>query len=942
MKNFFLSFVLLFLSFSLSQAQVNTYTFTQTSGAYSEITGTLFDSATSNSGATSLDDVQYLSRAIGFSFVMNGTAYTTYSMNTNGQITFGATGPGTTNYTPISATTAYESCIAGLSRDLQGIYGFTATRTLASTTLTGVTNFAGIVVGKIVQGTGIPAGTRVTAINTGAGTVDISLAATAAGTTTLNCCSGELRSETQGSAGSRVHIIQWKNFQRFSSATLTDNFNFQIRIYETTNLIEVVYGSVTANATAIVPQVGLRGLTNADFNNRTSTTTWSASTAGAVNTASMTLSSTVFPGSGQIYRWAPFVPLNNDVGTTVILNPVNGGGSGIQAPVATIKNFGNNSQSGYNVTCTISPGGYSNTQTAPLLTTGNTANINFANVNLAANTNYTVTVYTSLPGDQNLANDTQRVSVSLINANYGNDSGYFYANNLALDQPSFPVWCWKDTTGSKSVLVNGVTAPGNTLVGSVDDGYYKLSLKNILLSFGMDTTDKHLKYNGVCYDSIFPGTNGIVGLTEAFGSISLTSFNIDGARVAKNALLPMWHDFDLGTLTFQTTNRLSYLAQGNQLIITYSKVAAFAPENNWATFQVVIEIVSGCAVANSNFRYTMADTTNGQTSAAYLSDYLAQYPAATGGITTFRNYVSGYSQNGAPIAYAGYVSTANPLPASPSTQLNIKRPLYNLTTGSGLAIEYGPNNLNLNEISCSKKSPIRVSVALQGLQSNGSPVGSTLRVRDTVTINVRETFVPYAVLQQFKVYLDSAHNGSYAYGYADLDFAWEQGHPYYLEVSHRNSVFAWSNPFSSNTDSLRYNFTTSIGQTYGNIAVVINGAASMYTGDIASPIDAPDGCVTLVDLLNIYNESQAFASGPYVLADLNYDGTVDLSDLILVYNNNVAFICGVKPPGALDGSYVSPVLNYVPDSRIMIIPDPNYVDKEALLLNEASVNEEKK
>lgn len=937
MRNLFLLFISIsILSFIPdAKAQVSTYTFLQTSSVYTGITGTLLDSATSTTGATSLDDVQYTNLPIGFSFTMNGNSYTTFSMNTNGQITFGATGPGTTNYTPISSTTAYAGCVAMLARDLQGIFGFTATRTLSSTTLTGVTDFTGIVVGKIVAGTGIAAGTRVVSYNTGSGTVELSAAATAAGTTTLNCCSGELRYETTGSAGSRVMTLQYSNFKRFSSATLTDNFNFQVKLYETTNVIEIVYGPSIANSTAIVPQVGLRGASNSDFNNRTTTTDWSASTAGGANNATMTLSNTVFPASGQKYQWTPAVILN-DVGVSANLAPTGQilvGSSPVQ-PSAKVKNYGISNQNVpfmvvYKITGPVS---YQDSMTTTV-NANSEVTVNFpGNFNPNTLGNYSVTIYTELGSDQNRTNDTLKSAFAVSPpANYGNDSGYFYVNNLGTNQPSYPTYCWKDTAGSISVLVNGVTSPGNTLVGSVDDGYYILSLKNILLALGQDTTDKHLKYNGNCYDSIFPGSNGIIGLTQQFGVTSLTAWQVDGAKVANNALLPIWHDFDLGTLTFQSTNRLSYKVEGSQLIITYDKVAAFAPENNWASYQVVIDIVTGCGGPNSNFRYTMADTTGGRTSAAFLNDYIAQYPVGDGQVTTFRNYVSGYSFTGAPNVYGGYVSSVNPLPATPSTQVNIKRPLFNLTTGQGLAVEFGPNQNNLSKFNCSLT--LSVALSLQGPQSNPTP-----RVRDTVTVNLRNGNSPYSVVASYKVFLDSAYNnvGGYSYGYKNISSPeLQKNTPYYIEILNRNTVTSWSTSTSTATDILSYDFTTNNNKTYGSNATLVNGAASFYSGDLASPIiDVQDGCVDLSDIIAVNNDASQFTTGPYVLADLNFDGFVDLTDLVIVYNNAANFICSVFPPGAAEFT-ASPAVNfnynYVRDTKVTILPDPYFMDKEAQL-----------
>jgi hypothetical protein len=48
---------------------------------------------------------------------------------------------------------------------------------------------------------------------------------------------------TTGSAGSRVLTVEWLGFSR--SAVVGDNLNFQIKLYETTNVVEIVYGSFT-------------------------------------------------------------------------------------------------------------------------------------------------------------------------------------------------------------------------------------------------------------------------------------------------------------------------------------------------------------------------------------------------------------------------------------------------------------------------------------------------------------------------------------------------------------------------------------------------------------------------------------------------------------------------------------------------------------------------
>lgn len=116
-----------------------------------------------------------------------------------------------------------------------------------------------------------------------------------------NTGSGELRYETIGAAPNRVLVVQWASYRSFGATG--DNYNFQIRLHETTGRVEVQYGTVGQNATNRTRQLGLRGNTAADFNNRTTTTSWATTTAGANNGATCTLTTTIVPVNGSIFRW---------------------------------------------------------------------------------------------------------------------------------------------------------------------------------------------------------------------------------------------------------------------------------------------------------------------------------------------------------------------------------------------------------------------------------------------------------------------------------------------------------------------------------------------------------------------------------------------------------------------------------------------------------------
>lgn len=111
-----------------------------------------------------------------------------------------------------------------------------------------------------------------------------------------------IRYKTLGTAPNRVLIVQWKN-SRFGDQT--GNLNFQIRLYETSNIVEVAYGSFAEITNTYNAEVGLRGSTNSDFNNRQTTNNWSATTAGTANNHTVSISNTVYPQTGLVYRWTP-------------------------------------------------------------------------------------------------------------------------------------------------------------------------------------------------------------------------------------------------------------------------------------------------------------------------------------------------------------------------------------------------------------------------------------------------------------------------------------------------------------------------------------------------------------------------------------------------------------------------------------------------------------
>lgn len=112
---------------------------------------------------------------------------------------------------------------------------------------------------------------------------------------------GEIRYQTIGSAPDRTFVIQWKNFRDYGATG--DILNFQIHLGENKQ-IKFVYGNITI-VNSDVCQVGLRGTATSDFLNRTSTTSWTTTSAGTVNTATISVSTTLNPGLGTTFTFTP-------------------------------------------------------------------------------------------------------------------------------------------------------------------------------------------------------------------------------------------------------------------------------------------------------------------------------------------------------------------------------------------------------------------------------------------------------------------------------------------------------------------------------------------------------------------------------------------------------------------------------------------------------------
>ena len=215
------------------------YSFTSASGTYAAISGG------TSIGAVTDDEQVYTNIDIGFTFTFAGTAYTKFSVATNGFLAMGATVATAT--LPISVSTGTNNVISALGVDL----------------------------------------------------------AAQAGT-----YPSDLQYKVLGTSPARTLVVQWTNYKKKAATAGTDLFNFQIRLNEADNTVQIVYGAFTVNATSSAPQVGLRAASNADYFNRLASTTfvWASSIEGIANTSACTLTATTKPASGLTWTWTPYTP----------------------------------------------------------------------------------------------------------------------------------------------------------------------------------------------------------------------------------------------------------------------------------------------------------------------------------------------------------------------------------------------------------------------------------------------------------------------------------------------------------------------------------------------------------------------------------------------------------------------------------------------------------
>jgi len=245
MKKFYSLLLFVLLFFVYGNAQMN-YNFSAISGTYTALSSGTNPTILPTTSGGNTDEGYANNLSIGFSFSYNGTNYTSFGICTNGFIYLGSSG-------------------------------------LSNSSITYDNNLA----------TGLPAARPIIAPLWD--DIDVQ--------TTTN-----IKYLVSGSAPNRVLTIEWANalWDPFAAAAA---ISFQVKLYETTNVIEFIYkqeaGNIEDNFGAVGASIGISSTATGTGNflslNNSSN---NPSVSSSLNTNDIITK----PATGQIYRFTPLIP----------------------------------------------------------------------------------------------------------------------------------------------------------------------------------------------------------------------------------------------------------------------------------------------------------------------------------------------------------------------------------------------------------------------------------------------------------------------------------------------------------------------------------------------------------------------------------------------------------------------------------------------------------
>lgn len=365
---------------------------------------------------------------------------------------------------------------------------------------------------------------------------------------------GDVTVLVTGTAPNRIATFQWRNAtRRYVDNIARDNYNFQIRVYETNTTangsrMEVVYGAMTVNHHVLV-QVGL-GAAGTVWSPRANfyENTWSTAAWFTTPQASI-LSRNFVPASGTtVAFWNRVAPaLNNDANVLSLVSPAaNFDANTSQSMQVRVRNFGTNNLD--SVTINWSINGIAQTPVRfypqPALAPGAEATVTLGNRTFDAFSFNTVSFSTSTPNgvaDVNPSNDAltvflaPRVAGNLSVAQNGNANSFpdfrTMFRHLAVSGISGNVdvtvyagtyneqiWVPAINATSGRVLLSRNASDNVVLTGTVHAGFNVLGSADVPSIIGHATNASNITWSNLTVRSIDGSTSNLVVFGSAVGS----------------------------------------------------------------------------------------------------------------------------------------------------------------------------------------------------------------------------------------------------------------------------------------------------------------------------------------------------------------------------------------------------------------------------------------
>ncbi len=177
------------------------------------------------------------------------------------------------------------------------------------------------------------------------------------------------------------------------------------------------------------------------------------------------LASPIDPDLTNNKRTATYTAMYDGQAVSINSPPTNPWCGATYTPSATVRNNSAAGAATFTVTCTINPGGYSDTRTVTNLAAGTNTNVNFANwlAPQAPNSGpYTVTVTCNTTGDVNTANNSVSINMTTV----------YDGQTVSIDDPPAQVWCGSTRVPKATVKNNSALGAATfTVTCTITGGY---------------------------------------------------------------------------------------------------------------------------------------------------------------------------------------------------------------------------------------------------------------------------------------------------------------------------------------------------------------------------------------------------------------------------------------------------------------------------------------